>query len=175
MENPLKSFLLGKWMRHPLHPAIVHVPIALWTGALLFDILSLGGIGGNALVRTSFWGIALGLASTLLVVPSGIAEWTQIRREKPAWKLALWHMMLNVAVVLVLAASLGLRTGSAYDADRVPLLPFLLNIIANAVLLVSGYIGGRMVYEHGIGVARLSKQKWRQIAAAGHANLPPQK
>src|SRR5690242_9979084 len=124
MSNPIKSFLLGKWLGHPLHPALVHVPIALWVGALVFDILSLSGVGHNHLVRTSYWAIAGGLISTLVVVPAGIAEWTQIKREKPAWKLALWHMLLNVVVTVFMLASLLFRNGSAYDADTPPVIAF---------------------------------------------------
>jgi hypothetical protein len=46
--------------------------------------------------------------------------------------------------------------------------------VANGVLFVSGYLGGRMAFEHGVGVARMSKKKWRAIAEAGHARLPAQ-
>lgn len=173
-SNPLMKALLGHWLGHPLHPAVVHLPIALWLGALVFDVLTLAGVGGNHLVRTSYWGIFLGLASLAIVVPAGIAEWTQIKRERPAWTLALWHMILNVTVAAVLAVSLYFRSGDAYYADRVPMMAFLLNLAANGVLMVSGYIGGRMVYHHGVGVARLSKKKWRDLAAAGNANLPPE-
>jgi uncharacterized membrane protein len=175
MANPLKSFLLGKWLGHPLHPAIVHVPIALWVGSLVMDILTLCNVGGNALVRTSFVAILFGLLSTAIVIPAGIAEWTQIKREKPAWKLALYHMLLNVLVAILLVISLILRLGDNFHADQVPMIPFTLNCLANIVLGVSGYIGGRMVYDHGIAVARMSKKKWRTIAAAGNANLPPEK
>jgi uncharacterized membrane protein len=175
MANPLKSFLLGKWLGHPLHPAIVHVPIALWVGSLVMDILTLFNVGGNALVRTSFVAILFGLLSTAIVIPAGIAEWTQIKPEKPAWRLALYHMLLNAVVALLLLVSLLLRLGDNLHADQVPMIPFTLNFLANIVLGVSGYIGGRMVYDHGIGVARMSKKKWRTIAAAGNANLPPEK
>lgn len=172
--NVLKAALLGKWLGHPLHPALVHVPIALWLGALLFDVLTMCHLGGNGLVRGAFWAIAIGLASTAIVVPTGIAEWTQIKREKPAWTIALCHMILNLVVAALLAISLYLRWNSYY-ADQPPTSSFVLNVVANIVLLVSGYLGGRMVYEHGIAVARLSKKEWRKIAAAGNANLPPEK
>jgi uncharacterized membrane protein len=173
-KNPLLKALLGNWLGHPLHPAIVHLPIALWLGSLVFDALTLAGVGGNHLVRTSYWAILLGLATLLIVVPAGLAEWSQIKRERPAWTLALWHMILNVSVAAILAVSLYFRSGDAYLAQRIGNLPFLLNLVANGVLLVSGYLGGRMVYQHGIGVARLSKKKWRKLASAGHANLPPE-
>lgn len=172
-ENPLLWLLLGRWLGHPLHPAVVHVPIACWAGALIFDILNWAGVGGNALVRGAFYLILVGLLSTLLVVPAGIAEWTQIKREKPAWKLALWHALLNVITAVIFLVSLLLRTGSALRQDVTPLVPFVLCIAGTIILSVSGHLGGRMVYEHGIAVARMSKKKWRHIAEEGGANLPP--
>ncbi len=36
----LLGFLKGKWMEHPLHPIVVHVPMAMWPSALIFDLLS---------------------------------------------------------------------------------------------------------------------------------------
>ena len=172
MENPIKAFLLGKWIGDPLHPAIVHIPIAAWVGALILDILTLCGVGGPGLLRASFWLIGIGLISTLIVVPAGLAEWSEIKRGKPAWRLALWHMILNVIATLLFAGSLWLRWESA--PENLPAAAFALVLIGNGVLGASGYLGGRLVYAHGIAVARMSKKKWRTIAAAGNANLPPQ-
>jgi uncharacterized membrane protein len=172
MENPVKSLLLGKWLGDPLHPAIVHIPIAAWVGALIFDILGLCGVGEPGLFRASFWLIAVGLISTLIVVPAGLAEWSEIKRGKPAWRLALWHMILNVVATLLFAGSLWLRWENGLNS--LPTVAFVLVIIGDSVLGVSGYLGGRLVYAHGIAVARMSKKKWRDIAAAGNANLPPQ-
>jgi uncharacterized membrane protein len=172
--NPIKSLLLGKWLGHPLHPAIVHIPIALWIGALLFDIFALSNIAPAAMVKAAWWAIAIGLGSTLIVVPAGLAEWSEIGREKPAWKLALWHMILNLVTAFLLLISLILRSGEQYLLDQPPMVAFILNCIANVTLLISGYIGGRMVFNHGIAVARMSKKKWRTLAANSNANLPPE-
>src|SRR5690606_13059817 len=35
----LLDLLHGKWLGHPLHPAIVHVPIGLWTVACVLDVI----------------------------------------------------------------------------------------------------------------------------------------
>ena len=35
----LLEILQGKWLGHPLHPAIVHVPIGLWTVACQLDVI----------------------------------------------------------------------------------------------------------------------------------------
>jgi len=90
-------------MGHPLHPIVVHVPMATWPGALIFDLLSQWNIGGNAMVRLSFYAIIFGLAASLLAIPTGLVDWAGIKKEKPAWKIGLYHMGLNLAVALLFA------------------------------------------------------------------------
>jgi uncharacterized membrane protein len=171
----LEGFLKGKWLGHPLHPIIVHVPVATWLGALIFDLLSRFAFDGNAVVRLSFYSIALGLLSTLLAVPTGIADWSEIKKEKPAWKIGLSHMALNLVASAVFAVNLGLRVKTFQTADRVATVPLFASIAGVVFLVAGAYLGGRMVYDRGIGVARTSKKKWRKIAEAARANVPPEK
>lgn len=167
------DFLQGKWLKHPLHPAFVHIPTALWPAAWVFDLLSQFQ-PNNAYVQLSFFAGLLGLLVALPAIPTGFADWTDIRREKPAWKLGLYHMGLNVIVSILWALNLGLRAGSFQNDATVPLGLVGLSSLATAVLLVSGYLGGRMIYAYGINVARLSKKKWRKIAEEGGAAVPPE-
>jgi len=171
----LLDFLKGKWLGHPLHPVLAHVPMAMWPAALIFDLLSQRQIGGNAIVRLSFYAIAFGLAAALLAAPTGFVDWSGIKKEKPAWKIGLYHMSLNLIVTLLFALNLGLRWQTFHEASEVDRIPLLLSAVGTLILIGSAYLGGRMVYEYGISVARMSKKKWRKLAAAGGANLPPEK
>jgi uncharacterized membrane protein len=170
----MKSFLQGEWLRHPLHAVLVHIPTALWPAAFLFDIMTRLGIGGNALVQTSFYAILFGLVVALLAIPTGIADWSGVKREKPAWKLGLYHLILNSIAFLLWAVNLGLRWETFTVAEVVPTGLVMLSLIGVVILSISGYLGGRMVVEYGISVARVSKKDWRRIAKAGGANLPPE-
>ena len=172
--NRLLDFLKGKWLGHPLHPILVHVPMAMWPGALIFDLLSKWQIGGNAMVRLSFCAIVFGLLASLLAVPAGVVDWSGIKKEKPAWKIGLYHMILNLLVGLLFAINLGLRVQTFREASTVAGAPLLLSILGTALLIGSAYLGGMMTYTYGISVARMSKDKWRKIAEAGGANLPPE-
>lgn len=158
--------------KFPFHSLVVHVPVAAWSGALLFDVLSRMHIGGNAMVRLSFFSISLGLAAALLAIPTGVLDWGGVKKEKPAWKIGLYHMAANLVVTIVFAINLGVRISTWKTAEMVPLSALLLSVIGTVLLLGAAYLGGMMVYEHGIGVARRSKEKWRQIAEAGGARLP---
>jgi uncharacterized membrane protein len=168
----LLDVLKGKWLKHPLHPILVHVPMAMWPSAVIFDLLSQWRIGGNATVRLSFYAIIFGLVASLLAVPAGVVDWSGIKKEKPAWKIGLYHMILNLVVAVLFAINLGLRTQTFREATKVAGTPLLLSVVGTALLVGSAYLGGLMVYEYGISVARMSKKKWRKIAEAGGANLP---
>lgn len=168
------EFLQGNWLRHPLHPALVHIPTALWPVAFILDLISLV-YGDNIFVRLAFYGILVGLVVAFFAIPTGYADWTDIRPEKPAWKLGLYHMILNIFVSILWAINLGLRVSTYQTSASVPGGLVALSALATLLLLVSGYLGGRMIYAYGINVARISKKKWRKIAKEGGAALPPEK
>src|SRR5688572_30154105 len=94
----LRDFLQGKWMKHPLHPAIVSIPVGLWSMALVFDLLSRAGDGNVTFVRTSFYCILVGLVGALVAVPTGVADWSGIKPETPAWRTGFYHLTLNVVI-----------------------------------------------------------------------------
>jgi uncharacterized membrane protein len=167
------DFLQGKWLKHPLHPALVHIPTALWPSAFLFDLISQFR-ADNVFVQLAFYAILLGLIVAFLAIPTGYADWTDIRPEKPAWKLGLYHMILNVIITILWGVNLALRGGGLQTDVSVPPGAVGLSALATLLLIVSGYLGGRMIYAYGISVARLSKKKWRKIAQQGGATVPPE-
>jgi len=161
-------------MKHPIHPIAVHLPLALWPGALLFDLLSRADIGGNAMVRLSFWAILLGLVAALVAIPTGIMDWSGIKKEKPAWKIGLLHMLLNAVVFVIFIFNAKMRIQSFRFDTEVDTTALTLSIIGTVLLIASAYLGGLMVYDHGISVARHSKKKWREMAEAAGSNVPPE-
>jgi uncharacterized membrane protein len=171
----LKQFFQGRWLGHPVHPALVHIPAALFPAAMLFDILSRVGAGGQALVQTSFYAIAVGLLASFPAALSGFADWTEIKREKPAWKIGLYHMVLNLTVVLLFGLNLWLRWGIHGQAEQVASLPLAISIVGSVLLAVSAWLGGLMPFDQGTAVARRSKERWREVAQAGGARVPEEK
>ena len=162
-------------MKHPIHPIAVHLPLGLWPSALLFDLLSRADIGGNTLVRLSFWSILLGLLAALVAIPTGIIDWSGIKKEKPAWKLGLLHMGLNAVAFVLFIFNAKIRVQSFRFDTEVDTTALALSIVGTVLLIGSAYLGGLMVYDHGISVARHSKKKWRAAAEAARAHVPPEK
>ena len=122
-------------------------------------------------MRTSFLCILGGLLGALLAVPTGLAEWSEIKPGRPARRIGVYHLCFNVVTTIIFLANLLTRV----HANSITTLHLLLSLAGVVALGISGYLGGRMAYDYGIGVARMSKDKWRRLAEAGHANLPPAK
>src|SRR5437667_10430984 len=123
--NRLLNFLKGKWLGHPLHPILVHVPMAMWPGALIFDLLSKWQIGGNAMVRLFFYAIVFGLLASLLAIPAGVMDWSGIKNETPAWKVGLYHMIVNLLVAWLFEINVGLRMQTCRESTTVACVPRL--------------------------------------------------
>jgi uncharacterized membrane protein/nitrite reductase/ring-hydroxylating ferredoxin subunit len=148
----LRDVLQGKPLRHPLHPLLVHFPIGLFVLTLVLDLVS-RAFPLQGFTRAAFYALAAGLLAALLAAVPGFVDYTDIRHDHPGRRTATIHMMLNLLMVGVYAASLGLRIGSL-NAPSTPPAPLLVSVAGFVLLSISGYLGGRLVYENGIAVGR---------------------
>ena len=68
-------------------------------------------------------------------------------------KLANWHARLNVIALLIFIASFYLRTTSgAHWTSGSYTIPILLSVVGIILITISGWLGGEMVYVHGVAV-----------------------
>src|SRR5213595_3504046 len=153
----LKDFLEGKPLRHPLHPMLVHFPIGLFLLSLLLDLASLAFPSVPDLVRDSFYAMLLGVITALVAAVPGLVDYTDIRSDHPAKRTATAHMTLNLVVIALYGINLAVRSSLLVDQKIHPM-PLILSVIGVAVLSVSGYLGGRLVYDEGIAVGRHKRQ-----------------
>lgn len=149
----LKSLLQGKPFGHPLHPAMVHFPIGLLILSFLLDIGSHLIPGGGELYQGSLYTIALGVLMGLFAAQAGLTDWLDIRSDHPAKTRATIHMLLNVTAIGLFGLNLLFRTGQP-DLAGTPFLYIGLSAFALLLILVSGYLGGTLVYDDGIGAGR---------------------
>lgn len=143
MDGPVK--LLG----HPLHPMLIVFPLGLLSGAVIFDIVSM--ISNNPLFYVvSYWMIVAGLIGGLLAAVVGFIDWMGIRAGTRAKSVGGWHGLGNLVIVLLFAASWWIRSGAP---NNVPgSLAFMLSVLGFGLALVTGWLGGELVYRLGMGV-----------------------
>ena len=147
----LKEILQGRFMNHPLHPILIHIPVGLWIASLIFDLLQLA-TGSAALAAVSYYCIIGGLFGTLLAVPTGLAEYVEIPANTLPKRVATSHLVLNLIVAAVYLASFFWRRSLVGGAPTyVTGWQFFVNLLNVGLLSVSGYLGGLLVYNYGIG------------------------
>jgi nitrite reductase/ring-hydroxylating ferredoxin subunit/uncharacterized membrane protein len=155
-SSPLRSLqdlLQGKPFRHPLHPILVHAPVGLFVLSLLLDLGSRYFGPDAGLERGALYTLGLALVVAFLAALTGLADWADIRADHPARRVANLHLLLNLVMLALYGLSFFLRL-LARDAAVTPWAPLGLSLIGLVVLSVSGYLGGRMIYEDGVAVGR---------------------
>lgn len=136
---------LARVGNHPIHPMLVPFPIGLWIFSLVTDIIY--RIGGNEVwASVAYYSMAGGIIGAALAAVPGFVDFFALK-PSPVKRIALWHMSINVSAVILFSINLYLRTG-APDATA----PLWLSVIGVLAILVSGWLGGQMVYVHGMGV-----------------------
>ncbi|MGZ8157106.1 MAG: DUF2231 domain-containing protein [Burkholderiales bacterium] len=132
--------------KHPIHPILVPLPIGLWIFSFICDLLFVLGSGASLWFTLSFYTMIGGTLGALLAAIPGVID--MISLKGPPKKLALTHMGLNVSIVLAYAVNIGMRITDPAVAG----LPLVLSMLAIALLAISGWLGGHMVYVHRVAV-----------------------
>lgn len=133
----------------PLHPKLVHFPIALFVGALGFDVLSFL-FKKEGLHKTALNMYILAALITPLVVRTGIWEAERLNLSHPILeihkKFALWAMWGSLMSLPVL----WFIKKEAPKYFRIVFLILLIGVVG--IVSLASHNGGRMVYEYGVGV-----------------------
>ncbi|SCF16816.1 Uncharacterized membrane protein [Micromonospora coriariae] len=148
-RHPVTS-LAGRY-GHPIHPALVAVPIGAWVGSFAFDLASRFVSEPQGLTDGARWLIGLGVIGALTAALAGFLDLFAIPTGTPAFRKALAHMAINLAVTGAYAANFALR--GADPPGPVAVGPLALSAISLAGLTVAGYLGGELVYRYGVRVA----------------------
>jgi len=140
---------------HPLHPAMVAVPIGAWLASFVFDLGSRFVDDGTYLVRGSRWLIALGVLGALAAATLGFLDFLGIPPRTPAFRTAVVHLSLNLTVTVAFAVNFLLRHDAAHQVGWGLL---ALSLVSLAALAVAGYLGGKLAFRYGVRVADESTQ-----------------
>jgi len=143
MDNSLIAML------YPLHPKLVHFPIALAISAM--GMQALGVFLNRSSWRNAAWFMfILAVLSMPVVVLSGYWE---------AVRLHLHHSILDIhkrfALTAMWLSTVALPVFWFIRGKRMfPILFLIFLMIVSGLLGLAAYQGGRMVYEYGVGVSQ---------------------
>ena len=138
----------GRWAGHSVHAALSDLPIGLWSGTLVLDLLRQDvRLDGRRLDPAGTLSAA-GLLAALATVATGVTDWSVSDGEDR--RVGLFHGLLNVAGVTLQTASLAARLAERRDAARA------LSAAGLAVTAAAGYVGGHLVQGRAVMVNRVA-------------------
>ena len=132
----------------PLHPMLVHFPVALYPTSLVFDALSHLSEDGNPFVRGAFTLIVVGLAMSVLAAAAGFADFLPIGGGSRTWRLAVLHMTAQLVTAGVFLANAILRSRDL-DVTASAIGPVILSVCGVLILWLGNLLGVELVYRHG--------------------------
>lgn len=131
---------------HPVHPILQAIPAAVLPASTTFDVLARLAGDEEGLSKAGHYALIFGLVGGAGAASTGALDYFEIE-NRPVRRTALYHGITNVALVGSYVLSLLRRKGHKADG---PALAF--SVLGAALIGLSGYLGGKLVYEHGVRV-----------------------
>src|SRR6185436_6308186 len=130
-----KKFLHGSALGHPLHPALIDLPVGAWTLAAILDAMELAGLRRNG--RFADTAIRIGLVGAVGAAVAGATDWSET--DGRAKRIGHAHGVMNLTATGLYALSLVFRRRSRSKG-------IALSMTAFGVAMSSAYLGGHLTY-----------------------------
>jgi uncharacterized membrane protein len=138
---------------HPIHAMLVHFPIALVISTLGVDLLY-WLTGDPFWIRVGLWSTGFAFFFGVLASLAGTAELLAVPGIRV--RVASWnHAIAALTLLAVAGANWGLRL---YVPDAVLPHGLLLSLLAAGLTALAGWHGGKLVFDHGVGLIISTKQ-----------------
>lgn len=132
---------------HPIHPMIVPIAIGCFVFSFASDIICLATGHADPWNMLAYYTMIGGIIAALCAALPGLIDLLSLPAGYTRG-VAIKHMSINLLVVVLWIVNAYLRHGNPQQLK----LPMLLSLVAILLLLVSGWLGGKMVFEAGVGV-----------------------
>jgi len=131
--GPVRDVLRGRWLGHPLHPALTDMPIGFWTSASFLDL-----VGGRSSRRAATTLLAAGNLAALPTAAAGLADW--LEADQGTRRVGVVHVGANAAGLALYSLSLAARLRGRHGRAVV------LALAGMGAATVGGYVGGHMAF-----------------------------
>lgn len=162
------EYLYRGFPGHPLHPPLTDATIGIYTFATISAVLSALEIAAEEAAQA--WALALlvGLIVGAVTALTGFADWLRIERGTSLWRTATSHLFAMVLATAAFLIAIGAGYGEGMDGV-VTDAAFVLTLIGFGLLTIGGWLGGSIVYVHGMRVLNLVEEPaHRAVAPVPH-------
>lgn len=159
---------------HEVHPTLVHFPLALIPLAVVCDLVGVA-TGNRSLLRTGRRLMPIAAASGVVAGASGLVAQGSVEVNEAARPVLATHRNLNLGLVLMTGALALWRRASLQPSTGY----LAVATAAVAAMNYTAYLGGKLVYHHGVGVEkaggvkpeRSPELRWQTAGAAAQASV----
>ncbi|MEU7931648.1 Rieske 2Fe-2S domain-containing protein [Micromonospora echinofusca] len=130
----VRDLLHGVWLGHPLHPAMVQVPVGAWISTAVLDLMP-----GQRRAATTL--CAVGTVSALPAAVAGLNDWAALARDQR--RVGLVHAASNSVGLAFYAGSVAARMTGRHNLGRT------LGFLGLGAASMGAYIGGHLAYKQG--------------------------
>lgn len=153
--GPVKDVLSGVPLSHPMHPALIVLPLGAWLSASALDL-----VGGRVAAPAARRLVGVGVLTAVPTAAAGASDWSDTSGAER--RVGTVHALANTAALGLMSASwLARRRGRRG-------LGIGLALAANGIGGVSAALGGHMSYAQGVGVATTAflhgPEDWTEVA-----------
>jgi uncharacterized membrane protein len=158
------SYLWRGLPGHPIHPPLTDATIGAYTFATLAALADVLSISDDAGAHGWWLALVAGLLITVPTALTGLLDWLTISRGTPLFRTATTHLivMVSASVFFLLAAIVG---KDAFDSGDLGAGDLLLTLAGFGLLTLGGWLGGTIVYVHGMRVLNLVEEPALKAAA----------
>lgn len=147
---------------HPVHPMLIPFPIGLWIFSLVADFIYRAN-GNPAWSSVAYYSMAGGIIGAIAAAIPGFVDYLNMKPSRIK-SIAVRHMLFNVVALVLFIWNFFLREPGA----AVTGFPIFLSVLGVLLILVSGWLGGHMVYVHGMAVDEAEVCTHGEGLAASH-------
>ena len=158
------SYLVKGLPGHPLHPPLTDITIGTYTFATIAAILDVANLVQRNAAYAWWIALVVGLCSTALTATTGLIDWLQIEWGSELWKTATAHLSAMLAATGAFLAAV-LVGHHGYTQGTVSAGGLALTLVGFVLLTTGGWLGGAVVFVHGMRVLNLVSEPFEQAAA----------
>jgi len=151
---------------HPLHPPLTDATIGTYTLATALAVLDVTGLVERNAAKGWWLALLVGLVFTVPTAVTGFVDWLSITWGSPLWRTATLHLsaMVSATVFFGLAALFG---HDGYMRGDVTAGPLVLTLVGFVLLTTGGWLGGAVVFVHGMRVLSLVDEPTQEAISPG--------
>lgn len=151
------SYLWKGLPGHPLHPPLTDATIGIYTFATIAALADVTGISTNAATHGWWLALIVGLITTVATALTGYLDWLTLEWGSPLWKTATLHMIAMVSATIFFGVAANFGHDDFLRGD-VTASSFVLTLIGFGLLTLGGWLGGTIVFVHGMRVLNLLQE-----------------